>query len=108
MVGRVGGVVTPSIKADAPETDPRVRRRMDEVMRHARRTFRHSLPREPLWNAGPWFDPEEPEGSLHGSAPWATDPIEPLPGRLWSPASWFATLGVAGAVPLVIVYWMLH
>ncbi|MEN0064750.1 MAG: hypothetical protein AAGA48_21575 [Myxococcota bacterium] len=87
------------------ETDPRVRQRMDEVMRHARRTFRHTTqsrtPSRPLVD----FDLD---GSLHGAPPWTVEFIERQPGRLWSPASWFATLAVAGAVPLVIVYWMLH
>lgn len=103
MEGAAGGILTPtsefSTREAEPETDPRVRQRMDEVLRHARRTF-HGSPN--------WLSFDDADGSLHGAAPWPLDPIERGPGRLWSPASWFATLGVAAAVPLVIVYWLLH
>lgn len=80
------------------ETNPRIRAHVDEVMRHARRTFRHSVPAE-----GPSDGLDD--GSLHGQTPWVvTSRSRPL----WSPASWFSTLAVAGAVPLAIVYWMLN
>ncbi|MEM6930218.1 MAG: hypothetical protein AAF602_24980 [Myxococcota bacterium] len=79
------------------DTNPRVRVRMNEVMRHARRTTSSALGSAPF----------DLDGSLPGSAPWTVQ-VDDRRRPLWSPASWFATLAVAGAVPLVIVYWMLH
>ncbi len=83
------------------DTHPRIRRRMDEVLRHARRTFHHSVTAGP---PPPSFDLDE---SLPGATPWTVEPRD-RSRPLWSPASWFSTLAVAGAVPLAIVYWMLH
>ena len=80
-----------------PVTDPRLRVRVDEVLRRARRTSRHQV------------QPLDLDASLMGSAPWTLSPMDLARSRpLWSPASWFSTLAIAGAVPLVIVYWMLQ
>jgi len=89
--------MTDDVDADGPVTDPRLRVRVDEVMRHARRTFRHSA------------DAFDLDSSLTGPAPWTLSPVDLERTRpLWAPWSWFSALAVAGAVPLVIVYWMLH
>lgn len=91
--------MTPNEGFSTGDTNPRIRVRVDEVMRHVRRTCRHTAS---LSGPESVFDLD---ASLPGSAPW---PVDPRTRPLWSPASWFSTLAVAGAVPLVIVYWMLN